>query len=141
MEECPGNWRSYHRRVVVRTALLLVAALPWICSAQAASPEATAGSCEQFLGLWEGAFSQGQYGTQRIEVKEVSDQCLAKLVYNPIEGRPETVHVLPIRSGAMVFPCSVPGGRCHLVHKDGELAFRFEDPSGFVNTGVFRKVR
>ena len=129
------------RRVTGRFAPLILVALPWICSAQPPTPEGSAGSCENFLGRWEGVFSQGQYGTQRIEVREVSDQCIAKLVSNPIEGRPETVHVLAIRSGAMAFPCSVPGGRCQVVYKDGELAFRFEDPSGFVNTGVFRKVR
>jgi hypothetical protein len=122
-------------------SFILAALLPWVCLGQERAPEPDARACHHFAGLWTGTFTQGQYGPQRIDVRHVSQQCIAKVVYNPAEGKPETVHEIPIRAGAMEFACSVPGGLCRLEHRDGELFFTFEDRSGFVNTGAFRKER
>jgi hypothetical protein len=128
--------------VFARTASRMLAALlPCICLGQQPAPAPHAPTCHQFAGLWTGTFTQGQYGMQRIHVRHVSEQCVGKLAYNPAEGKPETVYEIPIRAGAMEFACSVPGGSCRLEYKDGELLFTFGDPSGFVNTGVFRKER
>lgn len=96
-------------------------------------------ACQAFLGTWHGTFSQGFYGPQLIEVRSVSPDCVASVVYNPVEGRPAPVHPIPIRSGAMEFSCSVPGGICRLEIAEGELHFTFREPRGFVNTGVFRR--
>ena len=116
----------------LRTGLAALAGmLPSLCLADVA--------CDRFVGLWTGSYSLGQYGTQRILVKQVSPQCVAQVVSNPSEGQPGTVHELPIRDGAIEFSCSVPGSACRLELVDGELHFTFKDPSGFVNTGVFRR--
>ncbi len=123
------------------TYVMLAALLPCVCVGQQPAPGHDAPSCQHFAGQWTGTFTQGQYGTQRIHVRHVSQQCLAKLAYNPVEGKPETVYEIPIQAGAMKFACSVPGGQCRLEYKDGELFFTFWDESGFVNTGVFRKDR
>lgn len=121
-----------------RIASLILALLPCIGAGQQPTG-ADALACAQFEGVWRGAFSQGQYGPQRIDVRHVSPQCQAQVVHNPGEGAPEVVYELPIREGAMEFACSVPGGRCRLELNGGELLFTFKDPSGFVNTGVFRR--
>ena len=132
--------KTDHHPVFARTASFLLAALlPCVCFGQQTAPEPETRTCREFAGLWTGTFAQGQYGPQRIHVREVSDQCAAKLVYNPAEGKPETIYEIPIRAGAMEFACSIPGGQCRLEYKDGELLFTFRGPSGFVNTGVFRK--
>lgn len=38
---------------------------------QQPAPESNARTCDQFDGMWTGTFSQGQYGTQRIDVRHV----------------------------------------------------------------------
>jgi hypothetical protein len=124
--------------VAARIASFLLASIPCIALGQQA-PGPDAPACTQFAGVWTGAFSQGQYGPQRIDVRNVTPQCLAQVVHNPREGAPETVYELPIRNGAMEFACSIPGGRCRLELQGGELLFTFGDPTGFVNTGVFRR--
>ena len=96
-------------------------------------------ACDQFLGLWSGTWSQGYYGTQRIHVTHVSDQCVATLAYSPTEAMPQSARAIPINAGVMAFGCNVPGGTCRLEVQDGELRFTYTDPSGFVNRGVFHK--
>lgn len=94
-----------------------------------------------FHGFWSGTWSQGFYGTQLIHVTHVSDQCVATLAYSPTEALPRLTREVPIEAGVMAFGCNVPGGACRLEVKDGELRFTYTDPSGFVNTGTFRKDR
>jgi len=114
--------------------------VPALCFGQPA-PDTVPPACAAFLGAWSGTWSQGFYGTQRIHVSHVSDQCVATLSYSPTEATPQVAHSIPIQEGVMAFGCSVPGGTCRLEVKDGELRITFTAPSGFVNTGVFRKDR
>ena len=98
-------------------------------------------ACSAFLGFWSGTWSQGYYGTQRIHVTNVSDQCVATLAYSPTEAAPRVEHFMPIKDGVIAFGCNVPGGACRMEVKEGELVFTYTDPSGFVNTGTFRRDR
>jgi hypothetical protein len=97
--------------------------------------------CARFLGHWSGTWSQGQYGTQRIQVTHVSDQCIATLGYSPTQAMPERTQQVRIQAGIMAFGCNVPGGECRLEVLDDVLRFTYHDPSGFVNIGTFRKDR
>lgn len=97
--------------------------------------------CARFLGDWSGQWSQGFYGTQRIHITHVSDQCVATLAYSPTEAPPERSQQIPIEGGAMTFRCSTPGSVCRLEVKDDTLRATVTVPSGFVNEGVFRRDR
>jgi opacity protein-like surface antigen len=110
------------------------------CSAQAAA-DVPPPACRDFLGQWSGTWSQGYYGTQRIDVTQVSDDCVATLAYSPTDTAPTQAHRLPVRDGMIAFGCNVPGGSCQLRVVGGELRFTYTDPSGFVNNGTFRKDR
>jgi hypothetical protein len=110
--------------------------LPGLCFSQAAA-------CGQFLGSWSGGWSQGFYGTQWIHVTEVSPDCMARVAYSPSGEAPASTLAVPIRDGAMLIAaCNTgTGGSCRLeVHGD-ELRAIYSDPSGFVNTGTFRRNR
>ena len=89
--------------------------------------------------MWSGTFSLGFYGKQRIHVTHVSGQCVATLAYSPTEAMPESSHRIAIEAGAMTFACSVPGSTCRLEVKEDTLHLTVTTPSGFVNTGIFRK--
>lgn len=119
---------------------LLTWIYPLSCFGQAAT-EAVPASCSAFLGNWSGTWSQGYYGTQRIHVTRISQQCVATLAYSPTEAMPEVAYQVPIQEGIMAFPCNIPGGACRLEVLDGELRFTYKEPSGFVNIGTFRKER
>lgn len=97
-------------------------------------------ACTNFLGSWSGTWSQGFYGTQRIEVTQVSEDCVATLAYSPTEAAPTTAHQLPIKDGVIAFPCNA-GGTCRLEVVGAELRFTYREPSGFVNNGTFRRNR
>lgn len=121
-------------------AFLGLALVARACFAQAAI-EAPPPACADFLGHWSGTWSQGYYGTQRIHVTQVSDDCVATLAYSPTEAAPTKAHRLPIKDGVIAFGCNVPAGNCRLKVEGAELRFTYTDPSGFVNNGTFRKDR
>lgn len=111
--------------------LVLVTLLPGWALAQ----------CDQFIGSWAGTWSQGQYGTHRLHVTHVSDQCIATLTYDFTEVPSGVVYQVPIRAGVMSFACNLPGGSCRLEVRDDVLSFTYRDPSGFENRGTFRRQR
>lgn len=96
-------------------------------------------ACAAFLGDWSGTWSQGFYGTQRIQVTQVSPQCVATLAYSPTPEASKVAHQLPIRDGVIAFTCNVPGSQCRMEVLEGVLRFTYQDPSGFVNHGAFRR--
>jgi hypothetical protein len=102
--------------------------------------ESPPAACANFLGLWSGTWSQGFYGTQRIHVTHVSDQCVATLVYLPTEAPSEVSYQVPIEAGVMAFGRNA-GGACRLELTEGGLQFTYTAPSGWVNVGTFRKER
>jgi hypothetical protein len=104
-----------------------------------AAAEAVPPECSRYLGNWSGAWSLGFYGTQRLHVTHVSAQCVATLAYSPTEALPQSASQVPIQDGVMTFRCSVPGSSCRLEVKEDELHLTVTTPSGFVNTGVFRR--
>ncbi len=116
------------RRLLAAAACLV----PCLCAAQA--------DCAQFTGAWSGTWSQGFYGTQWIHVTQVSADCIAQVAYSPVGAAATTTHSMPVRDGAIQFPCNAgTGGTCRLEVRGGELLARYWDPSGFVNNGIFRK--
>jgi hypothetical protein len=125
------NWVKCELRTILVASACLV---PLLCVGQPAD-------CAKFLGRWSGTWSQGQYGTQRIHVTHVTDQCVATLAYSPTEAMPQGGRLLPIVGGVIAFGCNVPGGTCRLEVKNAELLFTYTDPSGFVNNGTFRQDR
>lgn len=111
-----------------------------VCVAPAlADGERAPSECTAFLGRWAGRWSQGFYGTQYIDVTDVSAQCIATLAYRPTEAPASTSYQVPIRDGAMQFDCNVPGSTCRLEINDGALRFTYTETSGFVNVGMFYK--
>ena len=124
----------------LRRWLLAGALLPQLCFGQATATAAPP-ACAKFLGHWAGTWSQGFYGTQRIHVTHVSEQCMATLAYSPTEAAPQSAHQIPIEDGVMTFRCSVPGSSCRLEVKEDELHLMVTTPSGFANTGIFRRER
>ncbi|TWO68510.1 hypothetical protein FN976_23040 [Caenimonas sedimenti] len=121
-----------------RLLLAAVCLVPHLCLGQEGT-RSVPPECARFLGLWSGTLSLGFYGKQRIHVTQVSDQCVATLAYSPTEAMPESSSQIPIQAGVMTFACSVPGSTCRLEVKEDALHLTVTTPSGFVNTGVFRK--
>ena len=122
----------------MRALAFLALTLSQACFAQnAASVRPPA--CTSFLGHWSGTWSQGFYGTQRIHVTHVSDDCVATLAYSPTEAAPTTAHQLLVKDGVIAFPCNIRGSTCRLEVVGDELRFTYEEPSGFVNNGTFRR--
>jgi hypothetical protein len=126
--------------IVLRRFILLYCAIAHFSFAQPI-PAAGPPVCTDFLGQWSGTWSQGYYGTQRIHVTHVTDDCIATLAYSPTEAAPTVAHQLPIKDGVIAFGCNIPGGTCRLEVIGTELRFTYVEPSGFVNRGVFRKDR
>jgi|CXWL01.1.fsa_nt_gi hypothetical protein len=126
-------------RLLAATALLV----PYPCLGQSApAPASVPVECAQFLGSWSGEWSKGVYGTQWIHVTAVSEQCLANVAYSAWSAVPPATRPIPIDGGVMVFPCNAAtGGTCRLEIKGTELLATYTDPSGFMNSGVFRKDR
>jgi hypothetical protein len=122
----------------LRLIVASVCLFPLIGGAQLANLTAPA-DCAKFLGSWIGTWSQGYYGKQRILVSHISDQCIASLGYSPSEEVPTKTRPMPIQAGAIAFDCNVPGGSCRMQVKGDELLFTYTEPSGFINTGTFRK--
>ncbi|MBX3660646.1 MAG: hypothetical protein KF740_19600 [Ramlibacter sp.] len=122
----------------LRNRLVATACLtPCLCLGQAHD------SCGQFKGAWTGMWSQGFYGQQWIHVTEVTETasgCMAQVAYSPVGAPPATTYPIPVRDGVMQFQCNAgTGGVCRLEIQRGELLARYSDPTGFVNTGIFRK--
>ena len=127
------------RRLLVAISCLV----PYLCFGQAAAaPASVPVACAQFLGSWTGTWTHGVYGTQWIHVTAVSEQCLANVAYSSWSAVPPTTRPIPINAGVMQFSCNAgTGGTCRLEVKGAELLATYTDPSGFVNSGVFRKDR
>lgn len=117
--------------------------LPCLCWGQSsATPASVPVACAQFLGSWTGTWSHGVYGTQWIHVTAVSERCIADVAYTAWSAVPPTTRPIPINDGVMAFTCNEgTGGTCRLEIKGAELLATYTDPSGFVNSGVFRKDR
>jgi hypothetical protein len=106
-----------------------------------AQPSVETARCQAFLGAWSGTWSQGYYGTQWIHVTEVSQDCVARIAYNPTGSDVPVISTpFQVTNGVIQFVCHrAREGLCRLEVVDAELRVRYAEPSGFVNLGVFRK--
>jgi hypothetical protein len=97
--------------------------------------QAGVAQCGLSEGVWDGTWSQGNFGTNTLWVRDVSSDCKALIRYG---GVTESV---TLKSGEFSFGCNPStGGTCTFKLNGRDLWGSYSNPGGGRNNGVFKPV-
>lgn len=99
-------------------------------------------SCSAFYGGWDGQWSVGTQGPQKLWVVAVQPDCKIKYSYRSTDSNamPTTFRNAEIKDGVMTVGCG-NGGTCIFKRQGDQIWGTYNNPSGGTNTGVFRKIQ
>lgn len=105
------------------------------------SSDAVNDNCSAFLGVWVGRWEHGDYRLMRLQVLEVSANCLAKGAYGADLGEAIPYEGAEIKDGKMYWLCNkTNAGVCVFESHGDTLWASYRDTQGYMSNGVFKRL-